>query len=96
MSMKAFDDAIDEEAGDWEFTSVDAADKSILHSAEVACEEADWEIGVDDAYHDIAVNMLSVMEPQVRADFARCQLGWDPEFDRDLYEQHGINPELAE
>lgn len=55
--------------------------------------EENPEVSPDDAYHDLIIGMFWTADwPQdVKREIARCQLGWDPVHDADLYTQHLLN-----
>lgn len=50
------------------------------------------DVAEDEAFHDLLISRLydSDIPKEVRRDLVRCQLGWDPEVDADLYALYGI------
>lgn len=79
----------------YDYNTYEEAIDAIDGAARNAEYESGGEVGYEDAAHDITIALFRDMAPQVAADVARCFIGWDPWDDQDLYERHGVNPELA-
>ena len=74
----------------FEYTTYEQA----MQAFEDACEDArsdNPDVGDDDIAHDIGVYSIAPLcSPEVRAEFLRCQIGWDPEHDANLFAQLGL------
>lgn len=72
-----------------EYTSFTETLDAIMDAARVAVSE-NPDTGEEDAAHDIAISLFSVMSPSVRHEIARGFLGWSPVDDRDLYVNNNV------